>query len=126
MNLFQLGDFTLSSGEKSFFKIECDALTDLDIQGLARIIRERYKFKRVAKVSTGGDRLFEALKGYEDKNERITLIVEDVLNTGKSITKVRDEVVHGMVGTAFADIVGVAIFARIYPPDWVYPIFQMW
>ena len=34
-NLFQQGDFTLHSGERSGFKIECDALTshDWDIAG---------------------------------------------------------------------------------------------
>lgn len=38
MNLFQHGDFTLHSGARSNFKIDCDALTDEDIDSIARII----------------------------------------------------------------------------------------
>jgi len=36
MNLFQFGDFSLHSGSKSKWKIECDALTDEDVEALAQ------------------------------------------------------------------------------------------
>ena len=65
MNLFQRGDITLHSGGKSDFKIECDALTDEDVETLAYLISKKYKFNMVCGVAEGGLRLEEALRNIE-------------------------------------------------------------
>jgi len=56
MNLFQLGKITLNSGKKSFFKIECDALTEEDWDCLAEIAMEEvipgFKIKEIISVPT--------------------------------------------------------------------------
>lgn len=44
MNLFQTGNFKLHSGKTSNFKIECDALTDEDLETFAKLISEEFNF----------------------------------------------------------------------------------
>lgn len=124
MNLFEEKEFIMHSGEKSFFKIECDALTDNDINTLALLIKEKYKFRRVYGVRTGGLRLEEALRPYCN-NTGPLLIVDDVLTTGKSM----DEARFRFLSTDKlkpTDVLGVVIFARGKCPPWVHPIFQLW
>ena len=56
------GDFTLNSGAKSKWKIECDAFTDADWQGLAQLIAESTApFHEVVGVPRGGLKLAAAL-----------------------------------------------------------------
>ena len=45
LTLFQQGDFTLHSGERSGFKIECDALM-FDYAWLARLVSEAVQIQR--------------------------------------------------------------------------------
>lgn len=40
MNLFKNGNFTLHSGAQSNYKIDCDALTDKDLETLALIAQD--------------------------------------------------------------------------------------
>ena len=44
MNIFQTGLYTLHSGEESNFKIECDNLTDDDLETIAALIGKRFDF----------------------------------------------------------------------------------
>ena len=111
--LFQFGDFTLHSGQRTDWKIDCDALTDSDIETLAKIISQRFRFSRVEGVSTGGLRLAKALENYCSLRERL-LIVDDVLTTGASMEKQR----------AGREATGVVIFARGDCPAWVTALFQ--
>jgi len=61
MNLFQLGDFTLNSGAKSVWKIDCDALSDGDIAALARMVQILVgPFHSVEGIPRGGLRLAES------------------------------------------------------------------
>jgi hypothetical protein len=116
--MFDLGNFTLSSGAKSTFKIECDDLTDSDIEALAAIIAENFQFSNVVSVPTGGDRLAKALQKYVGTSGG-WLIVDDVLTTGQSMEKVR--VAHS---TSSHLIKGVVIFSRTKDvPKWITPIF---
>lgn len=95
MHLFNYGDFTLHSGAKSSFKIDCDALTDEDIEAIAKMLMEILPpFGNVEGIPTGGLRLAEALKPYCTPGAKSTrgsyrdsewLIVDDVATTGKSI-----------------------------------------
>ena len=86
MGLFRLGNFTLHSGDKSNWKIDCDALTDDDWLTLAFIIKSRVAYGAVIGVPDGGTKLAYHLKRYETKGP--VLIVDDVLTTGASMEKI--------------------------------------
>lgn len=115
MNLFQKGDFTLHSGYKTFWKIDCDALTDEDIDTLAFVVSLSLNFSKVVSVPTGGDRLAKALEKYCDGEDFGTIIVDDVLTTGKSMNEMREK---------YPDALGIVIFSRGPTPDWIEPLFQ--
>lgn len=96
-NLFQLGYFTLHSGENAHFKIECDALTRYDWQALAFMIATRCKFRSVVGIPEGGLELAAWLRGYIDSAARDQLVVDDVWTTGASMTPYLDKGYTGYV-----------------------------
>lgn len=115
MNLFQQGKVTLHSGENALWKIECDALTNKDIQTIALMLMEVLPpFDKVEGVPRGGLRLAEALRGYSINGGQL-LIVDDVTTTGFSLEKQRTG----------RSAIGAVIFARGRCQDWVTPLFQM-
>lgn len=118
MNLFQLGEFTLHSGSKSYWKVDCDALTDEDWKALARMVYESVlHFRRVIGIPSGGLKLAEALKPYRFPNpEYPILVVDDVFTTGNSMNEMKSKLGN--------DCRGAVIFARSKCPDWVTPLFQ--
>jgi len=118
MNLFSKKDWIMHSGGIAQYKINCDALTDDDIETLAWIISQKGPIKAVYGVPTGGSRLGNSLKKYVTPLIGINLIVDDVLTTGKSMEEAK-------ILKHWADAVGVVIFARNQCPKWVYPIFEM-
>lgn len=120
MNLFQRGNFTLHSGEKSKWKIECDALSWEDWDTLAMMIVERTRpllFAKVIGVPRGGLKLARALMPYQVIKSGPTLVVDDVLTTGNSIL----EVVQGQLGPCIAWVV----FARGVCPPGINALFRM-
>lgn len=117
MALFQTGDFTLHSGEKASWKIDCDALTRKDWDTLARIVAGQIDFYDVYGVPTGGSAFAEALFPYASETAKNMLIVDDVLTTGNSMYEARSKFGEHSIG--------VVVFARGVPPSWVYPIFRM-
>ncbi len=133
MNLFEQGKFILHSGQKTDFKVECDALTDKDIETLALLISKRYAFGKVFGVPRGGTRLANALQKYcKLHHAAYWLIVDDVITTGASMEKYRQEVAQQPAELNEVDdyitpeFIGVVIFARGACPYWITPIFQMW
>ena len=124
--LFVKKDFVMHSGGTAHYKIECDALTDEDIETLAWIIAQKTRetvpghegsgIYSVYGVPRGGVRLAKAVEKYIDPKGTIKLIVDDVLTTGASMQAAKD---RGM------GEVGVVVFARGPCPDWVKPIFTM-
>jgi hypothetical protein len=115
--LFQAGDVTLHSGERSDFKINCDALMASDFAALANmLVRRIAPFSRVEGVPRGGLRWAEVLNigGYCTPGEPL-LIVDDVLTTGASMEQQR----------AGRDAIGAVIFARGPCPSWVMPLFTL-
>ena len=125
--LFRKMDFRMHSGGLAHYKIECEALTDDDIETLAWIIAQKSKqmtredrtgIRDVYGVPRGGTRLGNALMKYKDKWGSIRLIVDDVLTTGNSMQQAR-------LDLGWCDAFGVVIFARHECPNWIHPIFSM-
>jgi len=115
--MFQIGEFKLHSGNVSRWKIECDDLTDGDIEAVALMLSERLpKFRRgVIGVPLGGFRLAAAMDQYGSDDPGLpVLIVDDVLTTGRSMEECH---LNGAIGAV--------IFARGKCPNWVYPLFEM-
>ncbi len=115
--LFVKKEWTMHSGGKANYKIECDALTDEDLDCLAYIISQKGKFREVYGVPRGGVRLAKALEQYKSE-DGVRLIVDDVLTTGNSMEDAK-------VKLNWLDAVGVVLFARGTCNDWIKPLFQM-
>jgi len=119
MNLFNIGRvFMLHSGQRSKYKIDCDALTSEDWSALANIVAARFGFSAVEGVPKGGLAFAGALRPLE----RATpvgyplLIVDDVLTTGRSMEEQR----NGRTA------IGIVLFSRTMDfPRWIHPIFTM-
>ena len=111
--MINYGKFTAHSGNELTFKLECDDLTDADIDGLAQLISDKIPFGEVIGVPTGGIRLATALFKYRTDSE-ITLVVDDVLTTGKSMNEYWCE-----------NSVGIVLFARGDCPEWITPVFTL-
>lgn len=116
--LFQLGKVTLHSGQTSNFKIECDNLSEVDLETLAYLIAKRFRFGEVYGIPTGGDRLAKILECYASWGP--TLLVDDVLTTGASMEKARRDLGPDR------KVIGVVLFARSKPAPWIHAVFQMW
>lgn len=121
-NLFQLGNFQLHSGERSRWKIECDALTDNDLEAIALMIVEQVPapFGHVHGIPRGGLRLAKELIQYTTTDAAPVLVVDDVLTTGASMEEARRR-----FNDDGRDVFGAVIFARGPCPDWIMPVFAM-
>lgn len=122
MSLFRLGEFTLNSGQKSRFKIDCDALTAGDWETLAAMAAEVLPpFGSVLGVPYGGVPFATALERYAVPDASKTLLLaEDVVTTGGAIERYR----AGFDRVADWTIAGVCVFARGQCPTWVTPLFS--
>lgn len=119
MNLFQICDITLNSGQKSDFKIECDALQKEDWECLAQMASKKIKFKEVVSVPTGGDIFAECLQKYSIDDDNLPIVIcDDVLTTGGSMERKKAELTDD-------NIIGIVAFARGECPDWIQTIFKM-
>ena len=120
--LFQQQDFIGHSGKPLTWKIECDAIQDVEWATLAHMIQEleRRPFGEVVGIPRGGLKLSGYLNEYSTQNPKDPyLIVDDVLTTGGSMEEFKEE--H------FKDkkTVGWVVFARRKPADWINALFQM-
>lgn len=117
--LFETGDFTLHSGGKATWRINCDALTPGDWDTLALMAVERLpKFELVHGIPRGGMPFADALRKYQESGGAL-LIVDDVWTTGASMMKMWNTFTYP------TGIVGCVVFARGPVGDWVTPLFQM-
>lgn len=137
-NLFQWGEFTLNSGAKSKWKLECDALTEDDWQALAYMAWQVIgPFNSVQGVPRGGLKLAAAMEKYKcidpaDGLEILAasprlphLIVDDVLTTGGSLLRAMNAYLADTKADKLPRVVGCVVFARGPCPSWVRAIFQM-
>ena len=115
-DLFQQGDYTLHSGGKSSYKIECDALNDREIATLAMIGSELLPpFAEVLGIPTGGVKFASAMSKY--KSERgPTLICDDVVTTGRSFLDAFKN---------YPTAIGCSMFARGPCPAKVVPLLYL-
>lgn len=123
MVLFRLGSFKLHSGGHSDWKIDLDALDDEDVAMLAKLgARLVGKFDCVTGIPRGGLRLAEAVSEYISDDEGAPcLIVDDVLTTGGSMEKAKEELLsEAAPGTR---VIGLVAFARGPCPPWVKAVF---
>lgn len=118
MGLFEQGDFTLASGRKSAWKIECDALSWQEWDTLALMASEILpQFGEVVGVPRGGVAFAEALARYATDGP--LLIAEDVVTTGGSMQTLRNTF------SQTRPVIGVTVFARSACPLWITPLFRM-
>lgn len=126
MTLFKKGIVKLHSGATSSFKIDCDALTDEDVECLSYlIICRQAPFGSVIGIPNGGLRLAKQLRKAISIGCKNVLIVDDVLTTGKSMKDMRQQILDTRYSSY--QIKGAVIFSRINDeiPDWIRPIFTM-
>lgn len=123
--LFKSGEFTSHSGLKLDWKVECDVLDKEDWEVLARVIAMHVQpFCIVLGIPRGGLPLANALYQYRVRHNCTSiLIVDDVLTTGKSMEKARNDILAttNLVGCV---IMGAVAFARGPCPMWVYAVWQ--
>lgn len=105
----------MNSGQRSAFKIECDALTDEEWGALAAWAADLLPpFGDVEGVPRGGLKLAAALERHRSPLGSL-LIVDDVLTTGGCMERWRKG----------RDAIGLVVFARGVPPAWVTALFSM-
>lgn len=133
-SLFNTGAFELSSGESSFFKIDCDALTDNDILSLAEMFvrnivnSNNARYRMIIPVPGGGLRFAEAISSFLSPEPHDTdlpyLLVDDVWTTGQTMMKYKQKIEH-----YGGSVEGVVIFSRdphiTSESPWVMPMFVM-
>lgn len=115
--LFQRGIFTLASGQRSSWKVECDALTAEDWATLAAMAMEIFPdlhFRNVVGVPRGGIPFAEAFAQYATTGP--TLVVDDVFTTGGSLAAVRAQ---------HPGSLGLVAFARGPVPEGILALWQM-
>lgn len=114
MGLINYGIVQLHSGGLANWVINCEALTDADLEAIARIAAEDMlpPFGSVEAIPRGGVRLAEAMRPYITVGP--SLIVDDVLTTGRSMERARDG----------RTVLGLVIFARGEAPSWVRAFFM--
>lgn len=114
VNLFTHGEFVANSSVTLPFKVECDALTDEDIECVAQYVASTIRFRNVVGIPRGGLKLAAELGKYvgvwdhdrlDDYLQFPPLIVDDVLTTGDSMARMKAEM-------NWPDAVGFVIFDR--------------
>lgn len=115
--MIEFGWFQSHSKFQLPWKIDCDDLTDNDIEAIAKLIQWKFAFGGVYGIPQGGLRLQKALEKYTT-SEYPLLIVDDVLTTGNSMNEAK-------LKLATPNAIGVVIFSRGICPNWIWSIFNV-
>jgi orotate phosphoribosyltransferase len=118
MSLIKFANFISHSGLNLNYKIDCDFLTNEDIEEIAKIVNSEITFGSVYGIPRGGTRLEKALVKYINPNldSSKLLIVDDVLTTGNSMQEAKDKFTN-------CEVIGFVIFARGPCPNWIWSLF---
>lgn len=127
-DLFIPGEYVGNSGKVLQGKVECDALTDTSWLWAAEYVARRLQFCKVIGVPTGGFKFAEALEPLTmEHSEHVTgkpstrlLIVDDVMTTGGSMERMREE-----LNAPIWAVSGYVLFVRtLRIPLWITPIWR--
>lgn len=129
MSLLEQGDFTLHSGDKSWWKINCDAFKGQEAI-LARMIWEKLfpmdHYEQVIHPESRSESIVHSLAKELRKDCWKTsvniLLIDDVLTTGKSMEELK-----ATINQEQYFVHGVVIFDRSSGkcPDWIKPLFTV-
>lgn len=129
--LFQLGSFLFSNGERGDWKCECDALTPACWDWAAAQMSARYVFGHVVGVPSrrglrdNAAELVKRLLPKHNRNSAVTLVVDDVYRTGGSLREERERL--RTLRTEPTIYLGCTVFAREAIRDgWVNAIWKLW
>ena len=125
--LFQQQDFIGHSGKPLTWKIECDAIQDVEWATIAHMIQEleRRPFGEVVGIPRGGLKLSGPLEQYATgRDEDPLLIVDDVMTTGGSFTEFAEQYFRNR---PYREFFGWCVFNRgsDTAPAWVTSLFTM-
>lgn len=111
--VLQQADFTLASGRRSSFKVECDELTPDELAITCAILAKALPpFGSVVGVPTGGVRAADALVPHCTIGHQAVLVVDDVWTTGGSMRRF-------MAENGIPTHRGAVLYARGPVPSWV-------
>ncbi len=109
MSLLQLGNVRLAGGGDSCYKLDCDFLTDADIECCAALLQRLCTpYGSVSGVPRGGERLATAMRPGASMGP--LLITEDVVTSGGSVMRHLDKLASA--GVDITDAKVAAIFKR--------------
>ena len=123
-HLFRMGMFLAKSGGMTPWTIACETMNENDWYWAARMVRDRYEFRKVFALS-GGFEFQKQLETMITPEADTVLIVDDLL---VNVEDFEHSAGHIRLNTEYGlnQIVGICLFARVKPPGWVRPIFQFW
>lgn len=117
--LIQYGEFRSHSGVLLPYKIDCDALSDGTLEGIAQVIASKFRFGEVIGIPRGGLRLATALADHSIPGYP-PIVVDDVMTTGGSMEETRAKLPEP------EKVNGIVIFNRSpSPPSWVWSNFTV-
>jgi hypothetical protein len=119
--------FVMHSGQVSDWKLECDDLTDEDIDTIAYLMSRKLTFFGVYGIPEGGNRIAKALKPYivaRETPKAKFLVVDDVYTTGQSMERARQLVADRGLAP-YIMVRGQVIWNRSQEgpmPSWISPL----
>ena len=125
-HLIERGDFKLHSGYVSSWRINAEALDEATLEAIVQTaVGVLRPFGRVVGIPRGGIRIAEVFKRYvqSDDYPHRTLIVDDVLTSGRSMEQERKSRLQSRIQTQ-PTVEGFVLFARTQDlPIWVRAFF---
>jgi len=123
--MFKFKPFKSHAGKPLSWKIECDTLSQEDIDCLADLICMTHSYRDVEHPPTKSANLINLVGKLSlhktSDGDYDYLIVDDVFTTGKTM----NEIYEHLHTKHDKKTKGVVIFARSECPHWITPIFQL-